>query len=406
VLEFTEKILRYFFLSACAPINSPPAPQLTSVVQQSISLTYGAPTGATVDVSAQPTLTLRPEETPPVPQVSRFEPFDPTGMIALSGNGLELIDPATQKVISLFPRGAANDPFALFPGGFSWSTDGRKLAFQCRRQDGHGYLLLADFTTGEIRPLVNRYAVYSVPIWSPNGQNIAYVEKRADVVGDLFVLSLAIGQRQLLSDRAHWYWQVQPAWLDDESLAFLYQPEEGLAQGVSLVRQVIGEQPIQVLVSGEEARSLFHFAFSPDRTALIYLKSPGIYFIANPGSENATTEFLGLSHYDVLLWSPDGKTVLVQEGEGAKWLLDIEILDGLKELEVVGVVPASLQSWSPDSKRLIMFDPMGEKSNVIIYHVENRQINKLPVEVQYPFDASWNPIPSNQMSPVSSRTSG
>jgi dipeptidyl aminopeptidase/acylaminoacyl peptidase len=338
-----------------------------------------------------------PEATPPpAPDIVRFPAFDPAGMIAVSGNGLEVIDPDTDARKRIFAGSDEEidfEPFGMFPSGFSWSPDGNKLAFQYRQQDREGYLLLADFEKGEIRPIVSDFSIYGMVSWSPDGQKVAFVEKETDWTGRLIVLSLADSRRQQLTDRAWWVWNVLSTWLDDEHLAYQGVSEERAENVISLVRQGLDELVPQAIVSGTSGINVGHFAFSPDRASLLFVKGGGLYYTEDWASGGGEPVFLGLSGMaDFIAWSPNGQIALFHAGEGAKQLfpLDGKFTPEVQDLEVMGVAPFP-QPWSADSQRLILFDTESEGENLVVYHVKSRQIDRLPFMVLYPFAAAWNP---------------
>lgn len=346
----------------------------------------------TVSQAGIPTLE---EEPPPAPDIVHFSPFDPFGMIAISGNGLELVDPTTYSRTRIFPSDEVKkyfDPFSMFPDGFSWSPDGTKLAFQYKKQDGKGYLYLADFNKGEIRPITTDFSIYSMAAWSPNSQKIAFVERGIESTGRLIVLSLENGQRLKLSEQVYWILNELPVWIDDENLAYLRIIEQPTGNVISFVRQRVDEPAPHVVLGYNKHENVQYFALSPDRASLLYVKGSGLYLDEDWVSEAGEPFFIGMSGIaDGISWSPDGSLALLESGEGDKKLLfiDQETDPKIQNIEIIGIAPLQ-QPWSGDSQKLILLDTETRDGGLIIYYTENRWVENLPIELSYPFAAAWN----------------
>ena len=102
---------------------------------------------------------------------------------------LHIIDVATKKV-----RRLTQGAFTV--GSFSWSPDGRQIAFDHRingagASGGTANISVVDVASGTVRPLVTQDGPDTNPMWSPDGARIAFETKMANP--DYFYSNTRIG---------------------------------------------------------------------------------------------------------------------------------------------------------------------------------------------------------------------
>ncbi|HSH70583.1 MAG TPA: hypothetical protein VK997_11740, partial [Deferrisomatales bacterium] len=114
--------------------------------------------------------------------------FSPDGRSLLYHRAAAGAEPSLAEV-SLGPNGAASGPArTLETGGPAWdpapSPDGRRVAFVSRRADPGGDLFLLDRGTGEVTPLTRGPEVDTAPTWTVDGQTVFFARRAVDTDGD------------------------------------------------------------------------------------------------------------------------------------------------------------------------------------------------------------------------------
>jgi TolB protein len=99
----------------------------------------------------------------------------------------------------------------------SWSADGRRLVWWVRESGPH-HMFMAEVGNGRVKELDTG----SRPVWSPDGQHIAFMEQAEDGNVEIFVMDLESGKRVNLTNNPAT--DMLPAWSPDGSLiAFISQ---------------------------------------------------------------------------------------------------------------------------------------------------------------------------------------
>ena len=156
----------------------------------------------------------------------------------------------------------------------AWAPDSRRLAFADDR-DGHYHIYVYDFVSHQERRLTSGDENDVTPVWSPDGNSLAYVRGGEEV--HVLALGTGSGRKDAPADRA-----VAHAFLD--RAPFLAE------------------------------RAL---VWSPDGKWLAYAKNDGSKLFANSylvsvaGGESRPVSFLSNTNADALAWSPDGTFLLM-----------------------------------------------------------------------------------------------
>jgi len=123
-------------------------------------------------------------------------------------NRLYMVDVASGEVTEL---GEGADPV--------WSPDGRRIAFTFQEQPEEGTfqteinsdIWVMDIETGARSPLVQDPSADLWPVWSPDGQRIAFVSERDDPSGEVYVMSADGSDVRRLTDNE--LSEVMLAWM-------------------------------------------------------------------------------------------------------------------------------------------------------------------------------------------------
>jgi dipeptidyl aminopeptidase/acylaminoacyl peptidase len=313
-----------------------------------------------------------------------FNPFDPTGMIAFTGRGVELVSPANGKTISIHPSSDAVMDWA--DHGFAWSPDGQELAFLHTRQNSFGYLLLADFKTGQIRSLLPEAAIYGQLSWSPDQKILALLNIDSDSTGTLWLLNIESQHLTRFAERV--YRRASPEWIDSSHLVFL-QEKSSEDLTFALVKQEITDRsPSPYMAEGVSLQAQ-KFALSPDGRRIAMISPPGVFLIDDNSSSSKPNMLMLAPDANALQWSPDGEFLVVQEGEGEKWLVRPGGISEPEHIQVQGVI-GSGQVWSPDSQEIALMVPDDQNTQIAIYSPMTKQVKPIPIQVNFPFEISWN----------------
>jgi Tol biopolymer transport system component len=179
------------------------------------------------------------------------------------------------------------------------------------------------------------------PVWSPDGTQIAYITDEYQLA---VVNRDGSGGAYLtpkVSDGS--LWPSHPEWLPDGNISFK-------ADGKIAVLRTDGSG-VRVLTPDHEVSG--PFAWSPDGTQVVFdgsdLIGPEV-FLFDVESGESRTLLTPPRPFDSLNWSPDSKTIVAADAEGALYVFgaDGENLRPLTQPHRVGD-PA----WSPDGSMII-----------------------------------------------------
>jgi Tol biopolymer transport system component len=150
------------------------------------------------------------------------------GIIAWSPDSTRIIVDYGEPVFIFYVAGGTPIQANGGDGGhnYYWSPDGKVIAF--RGSDDSLWLMDADGASSQ--------KIVAEPVrdiaWSPGGNLIAYTEKGADGLGDLWVVDVGSGARQQLA-RDDPFIENSPAWTPDgTTLIFERKTADGEAAGI------------------------------------------------------------------------------------------------------------------------------------------------------------------------------
>ena len=146
-----------------------------------------------------------------------------------------------------------------FPDTFSWSPDGRYIAFSKRphaKAGGHlqGDVAIVDCEGGELRMLTEREGMDGYPVWSPNGRQIAFISTQRDdwvTVSYLYTVDVETGEaRNITPDFDE---KIKAYFWADEGRRILYIAGDGVASQVYSVD--VAAEEVHPLTEGTDYHS-------------------------------------------------------------------------------------------------------------------------------------------------------
>ena len=158
----------------------------------------------------------------------------------------------------------------------SLAADGRRLVY-VSNQKGNLDIYMVDLARGVPRRITDNVAEDYSPAWSPDGQRIAFISRRHDAKGDLFVYDIEEDKTTRLTGRETE--DAHPAWLDNRSLLLSVREGQSPWKVVAVpdhrgtgAPAVIMENAMQATVSPDGKRMAF-VRFGPDSTGHIWMSA-------------------------------------------------------------------------------------------------------------------------------------
>jgi Tol biopolymer transport system component len=284
-----------------------------------------------------------------------------------------------------------------------WSPDGRKFVFakrveragaQCRpagRCNDEIYVINVDGTG--LRRLTRNAVPEGHPVWSPDGQRIAFVRWRAGPAWNIYVMNAdGSGQRRLTQTPRR---PGEPAWSPEgEKIAFS-APAGRLGAADVFVINADGSG-LQNVTTTETTS--FDLAWSPDGRQIAYVEihlpelgSPLYVVNADGTGKHRLTPPLAVD-LGIPSWSPDGRT-LAFTGVGGIYAVHADG-SGLRKLTGHGYGP----EWSPDGRKIAFIsdrdDPAHRASDIFVMNADGsgqRNLTHTPNVSEH--TASWAPAP-------------
>lgn len=185
-----------------------------------------------------------------------------------------------------------------------WSNDGQSLAYM-RTSDQRTYmLLLADMETGETRPLIKSNDTFISPAWSPDGTQIAFVAKTStDSRENISTLDMNSGDIQLVLKTTSSH--LRPAWTGDGSALTFVTTDYNYPQA-DIYAVIVATGEVQPLVTDAAFP-----VWSPDGRYLLYTTNRthvlAVYEAASGQTHILRRDADGT--FDYAAWSADGEEV-------------------------------------------------------------------------------------------------
>ena len=320
--------------------------------------------------------------------------FGPSGAIAPRVLAFVAADHGVPQIFVVGADGSGRRRLTSAPGPSTtpvWSPDGQRIAFvQQTGDDTQIYIMNAD--GGSQRPLTTGPGHAASPAWSPDGQHIVFTATRDGVSQIVAMRSDGSQRRDLAPSHSD---QRSPAWSPDGQLiAFL--SSASLGHFNLYVVGADGQNLRQVPTPGPGVRpDVKEFTWLPDGH-VAYTNPSGL------AQDTVTVTTVSGAEHRVLgsayspAWAPDGQRltfvafhsgaaqIYVADSAGGKALL-------LTDPRLASVRPA----WSPDGRQIAFLILGGGKVKLTVMDADGRHQRQLADDVYGDLSArpvfSWQP---------------
>jgi serine/threonine protein kinase/Tol biopolymer transport system component len=315
-----------------------------------------SPTTLPVSVSILPTSTTAPAATVPPPTAVPTVIGGGSGLIAFASNRSGTTQVWVMRVDGSDPRQVTNIPEGACQP--DWSPDGRLIIFisPCEKNEdqyrGTGLFITAVDGTG-LTPLPSVPGGDFDPVWSPDGKKIAFTSVRNSGRPRIYVITLADGSVERLSDQ--YSYDRQPYWSPDGSQLAFVTTQKG---------------PVQIWTMRSDGSNQTLFSRSAD----------------------------AINSHPV--WSIDGEVMLftqVSRQRRIPGLVAASYKDGeYNEYRYeLGPIPAREAKFSPDGLWLVFESwPEGSNHDIYIMSASGANRTRLSDAPGDDFDPVWSPLAS------------
>jgi serine/threonine protein kinase len=231
-----------------------------------------------------------------------------------------------------------------------FSPDGKMTAYSLHDEQG-SHIWVKRLDSGEARQLTDDKWEDYYPVWSPNGQKLAFFSNRENKRG-FWTVSVSGGEPTLLCEiTAHVYYSV--GWFHDnrgERIYFVATKEPHNLQMVDLQTRVVS--PLTNLPT-----TASHFSISPDEQQIAYAQRAGSLsqIMIQPlptGRPRQVASGEGILRFPV--WFPDGRTLAYVSNRSGIYQLYLTDITGQEATQLtLSENHLDLSAVSPDGNKLI-----------------------------------------------------
>ncbi len=268
-----------------------------------------------------------------------------------------------------------------------------------------GEIWTTDLETGEARQLTHTYyplgpltaGTNRAPVFSPDGQRIAFVSNRDGGVWQLYVMNADGSDQRRVNFNANT--QIgSPAWSPDgQQLAYGSISEDGAAYWIVDLRSGVERQLVQL--EGTLAPGRITWSHQADLLAYDYFAPDGFSGINTIKPDGTGDTALPLSGTALGPEFHEGKLTFTMPGPGLDgyevWVADA---DGNNASVVTTAGGGKFDPrWSPDGEWITFFDVSGSTSELFRVRPNGTDLGPLPVEGS---EADWQPVPGTSLALV------
>lgn len=281
--------------------------------------------------------------------------------------------------------------------GLSWSPDGKKVAISDKDLPAERYgIFLLSLENGERQRLTRPEQAYDDhPVFSPDGQTVAFIHIASGNQNDLFIVSAEGGEpvRVTFDDRL-----IDGLAWTANGKEIVFSSNRGGPLSLWKI-PITGGEPERVAAAGQYARSpsisragnRLAYVEAFDDTNIWRIEVPssaGRTLTGSPGSPTPLIYSTRLDHSPQ--FSPDGKKIVFisnRSGREAIWVCDS---DGANAVQLESDYRSGTPRWSPDG-RYIAFDSRKEDtSDIYVVSAEGGTPRRLTWEASNELMPSWS----------------
>ena len=289
--------------------------------------------------------------------------------------GVFVVEASSTRMWSLPPGSPMGTHRSL--GNFSpaLSPDGSRVAYAAIERSGVSSDIVTSALDGsDLRRLTNHKAIDAYPVWSPDGSQILFYSSRAGSPGNptlsLFIVdSDGSNLRELSPESSRPIAKYPPVWSPDgQRIAFVVWGD-----GYEFLVQTIRADGADLTELG---KTVSNPVWSPDGTRLAFIRegdeTRGLYTMdPDGGNERLLSSFdiPPTSYYHNPSWSPDGSEILY----GVGFRSFVVGVDG-SEPRVIGESATpwgrGRAAWSPDGSRIafhVLSDLSSDFSDIVLH---------------------------------------
>lgn len=260
------------------------------------------------------------------------------------------------------------------PCCLSYAPDGSHLAYISSLNDGPPRIAIVGWDGSDPRPLVDDYVGGIRPIWSADGQWVAF--RRPYTEPSTVVTNLNSGELRdvaLLPDQS-----IPPQWSPDgQRISFSLPNRLYVASAACIDAEMTcaAEDYVQIPAEG-----LTGFAvWSPDssRLAFVLYQNDQLDIFTVQADEQNLRQLTNDKASDQLpAWSPDGRYLAFNSDRNGRWAVYVMQADGsqLRQMSQTTVNTfLYAAAWSPDGQSILFAtdrDPLGSNRTMAIYTVD------------------------------------
>ena len=236
-----------------------------------------------------------------------------------------------------------------------WSPDGQRIAFVSNRDNSFGDVFVMNADGSDQVNLTNSRSYDVTPSWSPDGNRIAFSSNRGGET-EVYVMDADGTNVTQLTDTPGDPPSYRPVWSPDGShIAFVRQSDETFNPDVVELYVMNADGSNQVNLTPDSEWQHFNADWSPDGTRIVYdrfqwetrLTESEVYVMDADGSNKINLTNSPNTKDAEPDWSPDGSKIAFASDRGEGTDIYVMDADGSNLTRLTGASPDKSPDWRP-----------------------------------------------------------